>query len=404
MTMRANLRRTLIWVAIGTALAGGIAWSFRPQPVAVDLAAVTQGPMRVGVADEGRTRVRESYTVSAPIAGRLLRVVLRPGDIVEGANTIVAELQPSDPAFLDIRARNQAEATVRAAVAARGIAASAVTEAQAAEAHTARELQRVEALAARDLVSRVELETARLAQRQAAAHVEGARQALRMKESELEVARALTIEFGAGAGDERLPLVMVRAPVRGRVLRVLQKSEGVVPAGTPIVEIGNPDELEVVVDLLSPDAVKVREGAAARIVDWGGPVPLAARVRRVEPSGFTRISALGVEEQRVSIILDILEARETWRALGDGFRVTADITIWQTDDAVLVPQSALFRDGEEWAVFAARAGRASHAAVSIGQMNDLEAQVLEGLEPGEQVIVHPSDRVRDGVAILPRGQ
>jgi HlyD family secretion protein len=349
--------------------------------------------MRVGVADEGRTRVREAYTVSAPVAGRLLRVVLRPGDAVAGASTVVAQLQPSDPAFLDVRARNQAEATVRAAEAARGVAASALSEAQAAEAH-----------AARDLISRIELEAARLAQRQAAARVEGARQALRMKESELEVARALTVEFGAGAGDERLPLVTLRAPVPGRVLRVLQKSEAVVAAGTPIVEIGNPDELEVVVDLLSTDAVRVTEGAEARIVDWGGPAALAARVRRVEPSGFTRISALGVEEQRVPVILDIVEPREAWRALGDGFRVTADITVWQTADAVRVPQAALFREGEEWAVFTVRDGHASRTPVSVGQMNDLAAEVLEGLRPDEQVIVHPSDRVRDGVAVEPRGE
>jgi HlyD family secretion protein len=402
--MRANLRRTLVWTVIGGAVAGVIAWSFRPQPVPVDLASVSEGPMRVGISDEGRTRVREPYIVSAPVAGRLLRVVLRPGDVVEGANTVVAQLQPSDPGFLDVRARTQAEATVRAAEAARGVAASALSEAQAAEAHAARELQRIEALAARDIVSRADAEAARLAQRQTAARVEAARQALRMKESELEVARALTVEFGPGTGDERVPLAMLRAPVRGRVLRVLQRSEAVVAAGAPIVEIGNPDELEVVVDLLSTDAVVVTEGAEARIVDWGGAAPLAARVRRVEPSGFTRISALGVEEQRVPVILDIVEPRESWRALGDGFRVTADITIWQTARAVLVPQAALFRDAEAWAVFAYRNGRAVRTQVVLGHMNDLEAELLEGLQPGDQVVVHPSDRVRDGEAVAPRPQ
>jgi HlyD family secretion protein len=194
----------------------------------------------------------------------------------------------------------------------------------------------------------------------------------------------------------------LKAPVTGRVFRVLQQSEAVVAAGTPILEIGDPADLEVEVELLSTDAVKVRPGDAGTITDWGGPTDLAARVRLVEPSGFTKISALGVEEQRVRVILDIVEPRAAWSELGDGFRVNARIVVWETPDAVRAPLSALFRHGETWQAFAVRDGRAVRTDVSVGQTNDFDAQILRGLQPGDQVILHPSDKITDDVPITIR--
>jgi HlyD family secretion protein len=206
----------------------------------------------------------------------------------------------------------------------------------------------------------------------------------------------------SGANPEGLPFISLKAPVTGRVFRVLQKSESVVTAGTPILEIGNPRDIEIAADMLSTDAVKVTPGAAAWVTDWGGPRELAARVRLVEPSGFTKFSALGVEEQRVKVVLDIVEPRETWAELGDGFRVNVRIAIWDSADEIRVPLGAVFRVGQSWAAFVVRNGRASLTPVSIGQVNGRDAQVISGLKEGDRVILHPSDRISDGGSVSER--
>lgn len=215
--------------------------------------------------------------------------------------------------------------------------------------------------------------------------------------------RMLLADYG-GSNPETLPFISLKAPVTGRVFRVLQKSEAVVAAGTPILEIGNPGDLEIAADLLSTDAVKVQPGAKAWITDWGGPKELEARVRLIEPSGFTKFSALGVEEQRVRVILDIVEPRETWTQLGDGFRVNVRIAIWETDDAIHVPLGALFRVGQSWTSYVVRDGRAVLTPVEIGQVNGRDAQVTGGLNLGDQVVLHPSDRIGDGTRIVERPQ
>jgi HlyD family secretion protein len=399
--MKAGHRRTLIWGIIGAAVATALAWSFQPEPVPVDVTAVTRGPLHGVVEDEGRTRVRDPYVVSAPVAGRLLRVAYRAGDEVEAGSSVLAQLLPTDPGFLDARSRAQAQASVRAADASRRLAAAGVSEAQAQLNYARTELKRFEALAARGLVSQMELENARLAERRASAGIEAARSALNVREQELQNARMLLADFPSSARDESAPVVTMRSPISGRVLRVLQQSESVVAAGTPLLEIGDPARLEVLVDLLSSDAAQLREGADAVISDWGGK-NLMARLRRVSPSGFTKISALGVEEQRVTAYLDIVEPRSAWTQLGDGFRVNAAITIWDVANAVRVPQSALFRNGEEWNVFLARGNRAVQRAVKIGHANALDAEVVSGLQPGDRVIAHPSDKVTDGAAIALR--
>ncbi|HEX3484935.1 MAG TPA: HlyD family efflux transporter periplasmic adaptor subunit [Micropepsaceae bacterium] len=393
------LRRILGWFALIAAVAGVVVWSFWPQPVPVDVAAVTRGAFQVSVQDEGRTRVRDAYVVSAPVAGRLLRIGNRAGETVVAGKSIVAQLQPNEPAFLDARARAQAEALVKAAEAARKSADAAVKGAQADVDHAEPELKRVQSLAARGLIAKMELEDAERQERRAAAALTAARETLNVKQFELENARMLLADFREGTPRS---MISIKAPVSGKVFRVLQQSEAALAAGTPILEIGDPQDLEIVVELLSTDAVKVAPGAAATITDWGGPKDLAASVRLVESSGFTKISALGVEEQRVRVILDVTEPRETWKQLGDGFRVNARIVVWQTPDTIHIPLSSLFRSGEKWQTFALRNGRAMRVDVMIGQINDLDAQILRGLQAGDQVILHPSDKITDGVPVTIR--
>jgi HlyD family secretion protein len=399
MKMSPSLRRALLVAVLALVVAGALAWSFWPRPVPVETAEVTRGPMAVEVSDNGRTRVREIYRLSAPVSGRLLRVEVHAGDRVVGGKTRVAELQPIPPSFLDVRTRAQAAAAVDAAQAAQTLAAAEVRRQRAQLEFAASDYNRFLALGRISVVSRADLERAKLARDTAAAALASAEAALKVKQSDLAAARALLIDPGNPGGQaipDSIPLV---APVSGCVLRVASESETALPAGAPILEVGDPGKIEVVAELVSEDAVKVHAGDRATITDWGGSVPLAARVRRVEPSGFTKISALGVEEQRVNVLLDPAGAVAAWAPLADGFRVIVHIVVWSNPDAVRVPVSALFRQGGGWAAFVLRDRRAARTAISVGHANDEIAEVLAGLRPGDRVIVHPSDRVRDGVRV-----
>jgi len=358
--------------------------------------------MRVDVSDEGRTRVREAFQLSAPVSGRLLRIEKHAGDAVIGGKTVVADLLPTAPSFLDVRTRAQAESAVKAAEAARSLAAAEVTRARAELAFSLSERTRAETLVPSESISRANLERAQLAYNTAAAQLATSLAALRVKESDLVTAKALLIDPTAAAAERDRGAIPLVAPVSGQILRVLHENEAVVAAGTPILEIGDPKNLEIVVELISEEAVKVHEGAPATITDWGGNVPLNARVRRIEPSGFTKISSLGVEEQRVNILLNLTDPVQKWVALADGFRVIANIQIWQQRDAVQVPVSALFRNGQGWAVFAVRSGRAVLTPVEVGRSNESASQIVRGLKVGDQVVVHPSDRVSDGVRVSTR--
>ncbi len=402
--MTPNARRAFLWSSLGLLVTGFIVWSFWPQAVAVDLATVKRGALRVEVSDEGRTRVREIFQLSAPVHGRLLRIERHAGDAVTGGQTILAELLPIAPSFLDVRTRAQAESAVKSAEAARNLAAAEVTRARAELAFASSERARAETLVKSEAISRSNLERAQLAYNTAAAQLATAQAALRVKDFDLVSAKALLIDPSnpASVQRERASISLI-APVSGRILRVLHENEAVVASGSPILEIGDPENLEVVVELISEEAVNVREGASAVITDWGGGAPLNARVRRVEPSGFTKVSALGVEEQRVNVLLDITDPRLKWHALADGFRVIANIVVWQQDDVIQVPVSAMFRNGNGWAVFAVRSGRAVLTPIEIGKSNEKASQVLGGLIVGDQVVVHPSDRVGDGVRVTDRG-
>lgn len=396
-------RRILTWSVLGALVVSGLVWSFWPEPVPVDVAWVTRGPMQVNVSDEGRTRVREVYRVSAPVSGRLLRIDRHAGDKVTGGETVVGDLLPTAPSFLDVRSRAQAEAAVKSAEAAKDLAAAEVRRAKADLAFAVSDLKRAQSLIAGGAISRAELEHSELAYATKAAQLASAEAALQVKDFDLQTAQALLMNPGsADAPARQAASIALLAPVSGEVLRVLHESEAVVATGTPLFEIGDPKDLEVVVEMISEDAVGIHKGAPATLTDWGGAGPLRAQVRLVEPSGFTKISALGVEEQRVNVLLDFAEPHSRWASMADGFRVIAHIIIWQSENVLQVPISAMFRSGNSWAVFVVRDGRARLTSVRIGHANDETAEVLAGLEVGERVIIHPSDRARNGVRVEAR--
>jgi HlyD family secretion protein len=384
------------------ALAVALAWLFRPAAVPVDLVKVGRGPLMVSVSDEGETRVRDMYVVSAPVPGRMRRVDLEAGDTVIADKTVVARIEPSDPASLDVRSAAEARASADAAAASRTYAAAQVRRAQAELDFAQSELARIRVLARSHTVSENDLDSAERRARTADAALGEARAAQQVRESEYQVARARLMTPASRTRTADCDCVTVFSPVSGDVLRVVTESEGVVQSGTPILEVGDPDKLEVVVDLLSSDAVQVQAGQRAVIEAWGGPAPLEGVVRRVEPFGFTKVSALGIEEQRVNVIIDIKEPRQRWQRLGHGYRVEPRIVLWEGRDVLKVPVSALFRQGQRWAVFVADGGQAVLREVEIGRENGLEAEITSGLEVGERIVLHPGDRVAPGARLEER--
>ncbi len=391
--------RRLVWLlasAVGVVL---IALAMRPQPVPVDLASAQRGPLEVTVDEEGETRVRERYVVSAPLAGRVLRIELEPGDPVVAEETILAIFQPAEPVLLDARSRAEAAARVQAMRAAVSRAQAERDGAAAELEYRQAELRRFQRLAAEGVVSGEALDAAQIGARTAEESLKAAESALRNTRYELEVARAALIEDGPGTAGRTLEL---RSPVDGAVLKRLRESEAIVAAGEPLLEVGDPRQLEIIADFLSTDAVKIRPGQAVYVEQWGGEGSLAGRVRRVEPSGFMKVSALGVEEQRVNVILDLVEPAERWQALGDGYRVEVRVLVWQADDALKVPTSSLFRDGDAWAVLTVQAGQARKVRLELGQHNGREAEVRSGLTAGQEVVIHPGDRVADGIKVTAR--
>jgi HlyD family secretion protein len=401
----AGASRALGYAVVGVGVAAALVYAFWPEPVAVDLAPVSRAAMMVTIDEDGETRVKDVYVVSAPLSGRIDRIEVEVGDAVHANQTILATLQESEPSLLDLRSRRQAEAAVRAAEAASALAEAERDRARAELDYAEAEWGRAQALAERGTISQAALDRARLERRTHEAVLATTEAALRVRLSELDNARAELIDPGGSAFDQPAGstcCIPVLAPVDGRVLRVLRKSEGVVVSGEPLIEIGDARDLEVVTDLLSADAVKVAPGARVLIEDWGGEGVLEGTVRQVEPYGFTKVSALGIEEQRVNVVIDLADPPERWRALGHGYRVEARIVVWHADSVLGVPLGALFRRGEAWAVFVAEAGRARLRTVSLGHLNRARAEVLDGLAEGEMVVLHPSDRVGEGTRITER--
>lgn len=391
----------MFWAPAVAALLIVLAWLFRPQPVAVDLATVERGPMQVTVGDEGEARVRDVFVVSAPVAGLMRRVELEAGDYVRANETVVARLEPSVPTFLDERSTAEAQAAVRAADAARTFAEAQSRRVEAEREFAESELRRLRALRMRQSVSQIELEAAERRAKTAIAAVAEANAARKMRESEYQQARARLLNPSQAQGARKdCDCVLVYSPISGSVLRVRQQSEGIVAAGTPILEIGDRHNLEIQVDLLSEEAVRVRPGQRAVIDGWGGPRALSGSVRRVEPYGYTKVSALGIEEQRVKVIIDLTDPPEQWRRLGHGYRVEPRVIVWESRDVVRVPLSALFRDGEQWAVFVEEEGRAVLRQVQTGQQNGTEVHIMNGLRDGERIVLHPNDRIANGTRIV----
>lgn len=393
-----RIRRGLLVVAL-LAAAGGLVLAVRPQPVPVDVSRVEHGALVVAVEETGTTRVKDRYVVSAPVGGSLSRLSLEPGDSVKEGDAF-AEIAPTLAPLLDERTRAESDARLGASLAALERSRAQSARAVAAKELSERELARIRRLAEAGSIAREPLERAEFEVKMRSEDLASATFAIKVAAEEVRLARATLGRGGERSGRDRH--IDVVAPVSGSVLSVHRKSAGVIPPGTPLVEIGDSAALEVVVDLLTTDAVHVGPGTRVLIRGWGGDTPLEGRVRLIEPSAFTRPSALGVDEQRVNVVVALTEPRSKWAALGDGYRVEARFVIWQGSDVTKIPQGAVFRHGDRWAVFRIDGGIASVVPVDIGHRGDTDVEVLSGLATGERVIVHPGDRVKEGARVEAR--
>lgn len=395
MTNRVQWRRRIVLALIALLVAWGLFQGFRPQTLTVDLGTAQHAPLRVTIEQEGRTRVLDRYLVTAPVSGYARRIKLDVGQAVPQGATLV-ELEALRAEVLDLRQRAQAQAHIAAAAA--GVSA-AEQRAQAASSNASlaqRELVRVRELRPAGFVAATAEDRAASEAERTAAELRSAQFAVATARHELDAARS-TLQYAASGS--ATGLVTLRAPVAGQVLKIPHKSEGTVATGQPLIEIGDPRALEVEVDVLSADAVRLQAGTRVVFERWGGEGTLEGVVRVIEPAGFTKVSALGVEEQRVWVIVAFTSAPALWQRLGDGYRVEASFILWEAKDVLQIPASALFRDGEHWAAYAVERGQAVKRRVEVGQRNGLSAQIKAGLQAGEQVIVHPDDRVHDGVRV-----
>lgn len=378
------------------AIIGGFYYALRESPTLVDIATVTEGPMHIAIREEGTTRVRDVYTVSAPIAGHLARTVLEEGDEVEAGRTVIASIHPLDPPLIDRRTEAELLAARDAARAAVALAEIELQRAETALRLATSELERALRLYEPRVISESALQKIQNEVEMQRAQVETARATIGVRKAELASAEARLMQPETTGVERQDCCVNIHAPVDGVVLSVMAKSEQAVSAGAQIAEIGDPNRLEVVVDLLSADAIRVKPGARTSIVDWGGDDALPGVVRRVDPAGFTKVSALGIEEQRVNAIIDL---EENGGRLGHGYRVAAELTIWECERCVQVPIGTLFRNGNSWNVFRVEGDRLRRTEVSIGRMNTEVAQVMDGLSPGDVVVMHPSDTVDEGTLV-----
>ena len=402
--MLATWIKRILGIFAVVAVIGAIVYALIPAPVGVDTAVIGRGALEVTVDEEGVAQIRDVFRVSAPIAGKLNRIPVHVGDAVSPDGIAVASIQPAEPSLLDIRTQSELKAAADAARAAVGLAQAQVTSAEASERLAASDLDRSRQLADKGAISERALEKAVTDLDTARAAVEQAKANLALRQSELASAEAHLIQPGSGGAESGQAncCVPVMAPVKGVVLKLLVESAQVVGAGTPLVEIGDPKDMEVVVHLLSSDAVEIKPGAPATLTDWGGAGALNAYVRRIDPAAYTKVSALGVEEQRVDATLEITDPYDKWQGLGHDYRVTAHIRTWKGGDVVKVPVGALFRRGADWNVFRVVDGKAKLTRIVIGHRNTHFAEVQSGLVTGDTIILHPSDQVTDGISVAPR--
>lgn len=390
-------RRRLPWLG-GVVLVALIVVGLWPRPVPVEAGKVTRGQMLVTVDEEGMTRVKNRYVVAAPVAGQLRRIDWKAGAVVEAGKTVLAILEGSGADFLDARSQAQAEARVRATEAAREAMVAQRERAKAAARMYAGDLDRQKRLLADKVLSSQEFDLAQMRARMAEQEERAAEFSLKVAEFELQQARAVLSRSRAGGAAESL---VITSPVSGRILRIMQESERVVPGGFPLMEVGDPTDLEVRIEVLSRDGVAIQPGARVRLEQWGGADPLTARVRLVEPSAFTKISALGVEEQRVYVVADFTDPLEKRLTLGDSYRVEARVVVWESAAALRAPAGALFQRGGVWQTFTIEGNTARLRTVKVGRSNGVESEVIDGLPEGAQVVVYPGDKVADGMRVAP---
>jgi HlyD family secretion protein len=394
------IKRAIALVLL-VAIAGVFTWLLWPRPQLADVAAAVTGHMELTVDEEGVNRIRDVYVVSAPVSGKVERSLRKVGDHVSAGNSKLASIRPADPTMIDERTRLELTAAVEAAKADEDSASAAVLQAERELKFAEGELVRAKYLAGRKVQSLVALERRQL-------DADGASEKLRSTKAvfdarthtrEMAEARLRSYAVSSAVSSEVDCCITVNAPVNGTILKIPVENEQVVQAGTPLMEIGNPLQTEIAVDLLSTDAVNVRTGAMARISGWGGTRDIKARVKRIDPAAFTKVSALGIEEQRVEVVLDITDPPAQWTGLGHEYRVFVSIVVWQSDNALQVPLGALFRQDGKWAVFKVVNGRAKTVLIEVAHMNASQVEILSGLAGGDKVIIHPSDLIADGTRV-----
>jgi HlyD family secretion protein len=400
----ANSWRRFIPIAIGVALVASIVSALRPKPTPVEVATVATGPLTVSVLEEGKTRIRHRYIISPPVAGLLNRVELRAGAPVKAGDTVLATIQPQAAGFLDPRSQAEAEARVKGADAARMQRSTQVERAKAALQLADKELVRARDLKKSGAIATKELDTAENQVNVLTRELNAAEFGLQVAEFEFAQAQAALLMQAKPSTSDKAELHRIISPVNGFVLNVFEENSRVVTAGTQIMEVGDPNDMEAEIELLSIDAVGVQPGAVVSIEHWGGGKPLRARVTVVEPGGFTKISALGVEEQRVKVRVDFIDPLPPEKFLGDRYRVEARIITWHSDSVLQVPTGALFRRGSDWMTFVYEGGKARVSKVQIAHNNGTAAEVVGGLTDGQTVIVHPPDAVADGKAVKTTGR
>lgn len=400
------MHRYAPWIAVAVVVVVLLIIGLRPQATLVETSIVKTAGLVVSVEEEGQTRVVNRYEIFSPVAGYIRRVNFDVGDRVEKSQELV-ELEPLPSDVLDPRRRAEAEARVAGAKSALLAAEQKVNAAAADQEYAKSEYQRKQSLRKTHAVSEEQLQQAHTSLQRSEAELRSARFAVEIAKYDLEAAKTLlkysaaTPRESVAEHDDQLETVVIRSPINGSILKILRKSEGVVTAGEPLLELGNPQDLEVIVDVLSEDAVRIQVGTAVKLKRWGG-VELDAQVKRIEPVAFKEVSALGVDEQRVLVVVDIHSPMEQWTRLGDGYRVDASFVLWQGDQVLQVPESSLFRDGNQWAVYVVEDDEAQLRHVEVGQRNGLEAQILSGVTEGEVIILYPDDDVKDGSSVRVR--
>lgn len=399
--MKAATRRKLFVFVIVFIVVLATVYGFLPKTVEVDLADVSRGPLQVTIEEEGRTRLKERFVVSAPTAGYMRRIDAKVGDPVRKGQIVLA-LEPLRSQALDPRSRAEAEAIVSTAQAGLNAAMEKERAATADADYLEKRSERIKNLYAKGVVAKDQFDQAQSEAKKARAVQHSAVAAVDVSQAELERTKRIVQNFPPGGKAEGRDTVHVASPVGGRILKIYRESEGAVHVGEPLMDIGNPDNLEVRVEVLSSDAVKMKKGTRVIFKRWGGDGILTGVVRVVEPAGFTKVSSLGVEEQRVLVVADITSPPETWRVLGDGYRLEAHFVIWERQNVLQVPASALFRSGKDWAVFVEEGGKARQRTVEVGQRNGLAAEIISGLKEKEKVIAHPDDSISNGKHIRPR--